>query len=283
MAMLRSSTTLKNSEITSIAIGGFDGMHLGHMELVKRLDKNGVLLVIDKNNANLTPDKHRCRYVKNGCVFLDLKSIKGLTKDEFVEFLKRNFSALKKIVVGYDFRFGKNRSADATSFKEDFEVDIVDEIKVDDISVHSGVIRDLLKKDIKTANKLLGREYDIFATTIKGQGIGAKELVATINLETEFLLPKDGVYATLTKVEESWYKSISFIGQRETTDGKFAFETHLLDTKLEYLPKSVEVKFVRFIRDNKKFDTIKALKNQIKNDIKNAKDMLSEYENKLFS
>jgi len=281
MEMLRFSTTLKSSEITSIAIGGFDGMHLGHMALVKKLDENGVLLVIDKKNSNLTPKEFRCKYVKNGCIFLNLESVKNFTKEQFIEFLKKSFPSLKRVVVGYDFRFGKDRKGSAKSFQDKFETVVVDEIKVDGISVHSGVIRELLKEDIKKANKLLGREYEVFATTVKGQGIGAKELVATINLKTEFLLPKDGVYATFTKVKDMWYKSISFIGDRKTTDGKFAFETHLLDTKINYLPKAVEVKFIDYIRDNKKFDTIDALKKQIEKDIKNTKDILSEYETKL--
>ena len=278
--MLRFSTTLKSSEITSLAIGGFDGMHLGHMALVEKLDEKGVLLVIDKQNSNLTPEDFRCRFIKNGCVFLNLKDVKSFTQGEFIEFIKKSFPALKMIVVGYDFRFGKDRVGSGESFKKEFDVKIVDEITVDGVSVHSGVIRELLKSDIKRANKLLGREYEVLATTIKGQGIGSKELVATINAKTSFLLPRDGVYATKTKVSDDWHDSISFIGTRETTDGEFAFETHLLDTKLNYLPKTIEVKFIDYIRDNKKFDTIESLKKQIDHDIKKAKDILSEYKNK---
>jgi riboflavin kinase/FMN adenylyltransferase len=268
MEMLRFSTILKSSEITSVAIGGFDGMHLGHMELVKKLDENGVLLVIDKKNSNLTPDGFRCRYVKNGCVFLELDSIKHLTKDEFIEFLKKSFPSLKKVVVGYDFRFGKDREGSSESLGKEFEVVTVSEVKVDGISVHTNVIREALKKDISLANKLLGREYEVFAKSVKGQGIGTKELVPTINLETIFLLPKSGVYATVTKIDTVYHDSISFIGHRQTTDGKFAFETHLLDVIIDCPPKTLEVRFVDFIRDNKKFDTIKALRYQIGKDIK---------------
>ena len=267
MEMLRFSTTLKSSEITSVAIGGFDGMHKGHMELVKKLDENGVLLVIGKKNSNLTPNGFRCRYVKNGCIFLELDSIKHLTKDEFIEFLKRSFPSLKRVVVGYDFRFGKNREGNSESLSKEFEVVKVSEVKVDGISVHANVIREALKKDIKLANRLLGREYEVFATSVKGQGIGAKELVPTINLKTTFLLPKSGVYATKTKVSGSYHNSISFIGHRKTTDGEFAFETHLLDVSLDYLPKSVEVKFYDYIRENRKFNNLYELKKQIKKDI----------------
>ncbi len=271
--MLRFFTTIKKDEITSLAIGGFDGMHLGHMALVKELDDKGVLLVIDKGFSNLTPDEYRCRFVKNGCVVLNLEMIKSFSVDEFIEFLNSSFPSLKKIVVGYDFRFGRDRVGKAESFKKYFDVKTVDEVVVNGISVHSNIIRDFIKSaKFEKANKLLGRSYKVVGEHIKGQGIGAKELVATINLKTNFLLPKDGVYATKTFIAGKEYKSVSFIGKRETTDGKEAFETHLLDTKINLLEKTVEVEFVKFIRANKKFDTIESLKQQIKEDISKVKE-----------
>ena len=273
--MLRFSTTLKSSEITSIAIGGFDGMHRGHQKLVKELDKSGVILVIDKGHSNLTPSNNRCRYVKNGCVFVDLDDIRDMGDEVFINFLKVNFPSLKRVVVGYDFRFGKNRQGSLEKLKKEFDLKVVDEVKTDGISVHSQVIRELLKDaKIKEANKLLGRTYSITGKTKNGQGLGAKELVATINLaNSDFLLPKDGVYATKTVVENKEFLSATFIGNRDSTDGEFAVETHLLDTKIDFLPKEVEIKFFDFVRDNKKFDTLLSLKKQIKKDLKYIKEI----------
>ena len=274
--MLRFSTTLKSDEITSIAIGGFDGMHKAHRELFKRLDERGVLLVIDKGFSNLTPDDKRNDYFKNGCIFLNLGDIKELSDKEFIKFLKSSFPSLKKIVVGYDFRFGKNRSGSLNLLKEEFELVIIEEVMIENLSVHSQTIRELLKVgDIKKANKLLGREYEIISFTKKGQGLGKERLVATINLEkSRFLLPKNGVYATKTKVENEWLKSITFIGHRQSTDGEFAVETHLIEKDIDFIPKEVSIKFFDFVRDNKKFDTIDSLKNQIQKDIKKAKGLL---------
>ena len=160
--------------------------------------------------------------------------------------------------------------------KDEFELEIVDEVKVDSLSVHSQTIRELLKVgDITMANKLLGRAYEIVSTTKRGQGIGRVELVATINLDkTNFLLPKNGVYATKTKVGGLWQDSVTFIGHRISTDGDFAVETHLIDKSLDFLPKEVEIKFFDFVRDNKKFDTIDGLKKQIEDDIEKTKAIL---------
>ena len=274
--MLRFSTTIKSKNITSIAIGGFDGMHVAHKELIKRLDKNGVLFVIDKGFSNLTPNDTRDRFFKNGSVFVDLNDIKEFSDKEFIEFLKKTFPSLKKVVVGYDFGFGKNRSGSINLLKKEFDLEVVDEIKIDGISVHSKVIRELLKKgDIKMANRLLGRAYEITSLTKKGQGLGKEKLVPTINLDkSNFLLPKSGVYATKTKVENEWLKSITFIGHRQSTDGKFAVETHLIEKDIDFLPKEVSIKFFDFVRDNKKFDTIQELKKQIEDDIKKVKSDL---------
>jgi len=177
--------------------------------------------------------------------------------------------------VGYDFKFGKNRQGSLKKLKKEFDLKVVDEVKIGTISVHSQVIRELLKDaKIKEANKLLGRIYSITSKTKKGQGLGKKELVATINLaDCDFLLPKDGVYATKTVIENKEFLSATFIGKRDSTDGEFAIETHLIDTKINFLPKEVEIKFYDFVRDNKKFDTLSELKKQIKSDITKIKEI----------
>ena len=279
--MLKSFTTLKNDEITSIAIGGFDGIHLGHQELIKKLDNKGVGLVIDKGFSTLTPGNIKCKYFNNGCIFLDLKDIKNLTPIEFIKFLKQNFPSLKRVIVGYDFSFGKDKSGNAQFLSKFFDTVVVKEVIVDGVSVHSKVIREYLKKgDIKKVNKLLGRAYSIRGKKVCGQGLGSKELVSTINIQNNigFLLPKDGVYATKTKVDNKWYISATFIGNKKSIDGSFSIETHLINEKIESIKKEeIEIEFYDFIRDNKKFATLKELKKQILKDIKKIKDT---FENK---
>jgi riboflavin kinase/FMN adenylyltransferase len=274
---LKYFTTLKSNEIRSIAIGGFDGMHLGHQALIKELCEYSVILVIDKGLSNLTPGKSRCRYFKNGCIFLDLKSIKGLSSQEFISLLEDEFTNLEEIVVGYDFHYGAERSGDIWSLKREFKkrVTVVDEVIVDGESVHSVVIKDYIRSgNIVRANTLLGRSYTVKAHSVKGQGVGSKELVPTINLvQNSYLMPLNGVYATKTKVNNIWYKSVTFIGHRKVTDGAYAFETHLIDIVLDFLPSELEVEFIEYIRENREFTKLRELKKQIEDDIMFAKSI----------
>lgn len=277
--MKRSSTILKNKEITSLAIGGFDGLHVAHQKLISHLTSQGALLVIDKKTASLTPNEYRCRHLELGCIFLDFDEIKQMSAVSFVSFLKEQFVNLEKIVVGYDFRFGKDALGDAKELKRLFskEVVIVDEVFVSGISVHSRVIRDMLKEaKLKTASSLLGRHYEIVGKVIKGQGVGAKKLFATLNLQVkDFLIPKEGVYATFTKIGKKSYPSATFIGKRLSTDGEFSIETHILDENLKQIKGDITICFILFLRENKKFNSLNELKEQISKDLDESRSYLN--------
>ncbi len=262
-------------DTTSIAIGGFDGMHVGHQALFNELDENGTIIVINTGYANLTPNEFRKHYTKHAIFFFALDDIRHLDGKGFVSLLKIKFPKLIKIVVGYDFHFGKDRCYSFDDLKELFngEVVVVDEVKHNNDSVHSHKIRAKLQiGDIKGANEFLGHNYIVEGKRVDGQGLGSSELFPTINLEVkDFLLPKEGVYATLTRIddEEHYHPSVSFIGQRITTDGTFAVETHILDGEVTCKDKA-EISFVDFIRNNEKFDSIEQLKKAIKKDIAKA-------------
>jgi len=265
----------KNS-IDSIAIGGFDGMHIAHQELFKNLNSNGAIISIETGYANLTPKKNRQEYTKYPIFYYDLEDIKALDGVEFIKMLQDDFKNLKKIVVGFDFCFGKNRAYKTQDLKKIFdgEVVVIPEIKLNNFPVHSRYIREfLLNGDIEKANSFLGKEYKIFGKHIVGQGLGKKEFVATINLNVnEFLLPQSGVYITKTIVNDIEYNSVSFLGHRGSTDGKFAVETHILNQEnIEIKDENVQIKFIRRIRENRKFDNFLELKNQILKDIDIAK------------
>lgn len=267
------STLLTKDNITAVAIGHFDGVHRGHRELLNRLGEFGGLVVIDKNKANITPKLKRAEYSRYPCFLYDFNEIKGLSGDEFVELLKRDFKNLKKIVVGFDFRFGRNRAWDKYGLRRlfDGEVDIVEEVCFEGMGVHSSAIREFIKQgQIYEANLLLGREYSIEGDVIKGQGIGEKELVPTLNLDVKnYLLPIEGVYATRTRIGYKTYGSVTFIGNRLSTDGKFSVETHVIN---ENIPSAshVAVCFIKRLRGNMKFRNLSELKEQIRLDIKQA-------------
>ncbi len=270
-------TIMKNS--TAIAIGGFDGMHIGHQHLFDEMGEDGTIVVIETGYANLTPKKERENFSHYPILYLVLEEIRHLDGEEFVALLKDKFPKLQKIVVGYDFHFGKNRKYSFDDLKTLFsgDVKVVDEVTLEGDSVHSHKIRAKIKLgDIKGANDFLGHNYTIQGEHITGQGIGKKELVATINIKTKgFLLPKEGVYVTLTRIndEEHYHPSVSFVGHRVTTDGSFAVESHILDGEVVCETKA-SISFVSFIRDNKKFDSLDELKQAIKSDINIASQKL---------
>lgn len=275
--MKKSSSILVNKNIvTSIAIGGFDGMHIAHQELFKNLDDNGAIVSIETGYANLTPKRYRQEYSIYPIYYYNLESIKHLEGNEFIKLLKEEFPNLKKIVVGFDFCFGKDRKYCIEKLKELFEgeVVVINEVKLENIAVHSRIIREYLKAgNIQIANKLLGKEYKIYGHQIKGQGLGAKSFVPTINLKVEeFLLPKEGVYITKTILDLKEYNSITFLGHRFTTDGSYAVETHILDENIEEKDYTTQIKFYKKIRDNQKFDSFEELKKQIFKDIETTKD-----------
>nr|MBP3725389.1 bifunctional riboflavin kinase/FAD synthetase [Campylobacter sp.] len=265
---------MTKNEVRAAAIGHFDGIHKGHKELIKKLGQNGALIIIESNKANLTPKDRREEYSGVPCFYYDLKDIKDLRGDEFINLLKVDFVNLEKIVVGYDFKFGRDRAWDKFDLRNIFngEVVMVDEFSFDNLGVHSSAIRRFLRDgDIYRANRLLGREYSVKGEVITGQGIGKKQLFPTLNLDiTPYIIPKDGVYATRTKIDDNTYNSITFIGNRLSTDGVFSIESHLLGVSLLQTPSEVRTCFVDRIRDNRKFDNLEDLKNQIQKDIKIA-------------
>lgn len=261
---------LKNT--TAIAIGGFDGMHVGHQHLFAELGDEGCIVVIETGYANLTPKQERENFTHHPIVYFELDTIRNLDGNGFIKLLQEKFPKLQKIVVGYDFHFGKNRKCSFEDLKRIFdgEVLVINEVSQHGDSIHSHKIRQKLTiGDIKGANAFLAHNYTLKGNHVTGQGIGKKELVATINIETEgYLIPKEGVYATLTRIdnEEHYHPSVSFVGHRATTDGSFAVESHILDGEVCCEHKAA-ISFVAFIRNNEKFANLEALKQAIKKDI----------------
>ncbi len=270
-----SSILINKSTISSIALGGFDGMHLAHQKLFSHLNSNGAIICIDSGHASLTPKENRQDHSSYPVIFYALEDIKHLSGENFIKLLNKEFPNLKKIIVGFDFCFGKNRKYSTNDLKIFFkkEVIVVKEICFNNIAVHSRIIRQYLKQgDIKTANDFLDYSYAIKGKHIKGQGLGKKSFVPTINVDLEkFLIPQEGVYITQTIINSKEYDSISFLGKRLSTNNNFAIETHILDNYEDNIHEIVQIKFYEKLRDNKKFNTFEELKEQILLDIKKTK------------
>lgn len=224
---------VSRDDVRAVAIGNFDGMHIGHQKLFEHLGEHGAIIVIlAGGGAKLTPFASHGAYTQKKLFYCELSKIKNLSGGEFIELLERNFINLQKIVVGEDFRFGRDRAWDVEFLQREFrgQTCVVGEFKVGS-GVHSSRIKELLSRGrCEAAAELLGRDYELCGRIVRGQGRGAREFVATLNLEPgRFFIPKSGVYATVTSVRGARYKSVSFVGERLSTDGAFALETHILE------------------------------------------------------
>jgi riboflavin kinase/FMN adenylyltransferase len=262
---------IENS-IEAIALGSFDGMHVAHQTLIEAAV---AVAVIERQSGTLTPGYKRSWYTDKPMDFYLFDRIRDLSPDAFVAMLKEHYPHLRRIVVGYDFHFGQGRGGDAQTLRKLFEgeVRIVPEIRVEGISVHARTIRELLRKgELESANRLLGRRYTIDGEPVKGQGLGSREFVPTINLNVEgYELPAEGVYAGYTRLGGEHYPSVIFLGYRDSTDGSFAVETHLLDKVIGPVREPrIFLEFETFLRPDRRFDTPAALKEQIYLDIETA-------------
>ncbi len=287
--MKKFSSISKNKRITNITIGKFDSIHLAHRALIEALDKNGAVIIIafkgDLGGANqyILTQHDKKRYISHPIYTIKFSQIKNLSGKKFLKYLQKKLPNLRKIIVGEDFRFGKNRANSASDIPKisHLEVQILPEMRIGKTPVHSQNIRAfLLDGKVDLANRLLGRKYSIKGRVVQGQGIGRMRVFATINaLVSDYVLPQSAVYATRTKIKGKVYDSISFIGKRLSADNNFAIESHILgDFALksrEILGKKIEIFFIQKIRDNAKFSDLNALKKQIATDIKKARAILA--------
>lgn len=250
-------------------------MHVAHQKVISTVD---ALVIIERNGGYLTPGYRRSLYTDKICCFYYFDKIRSWTPETFVARLKEDFPHLERIVIGYDFAFGKGKEGSARTLAAlfDKEVTVVDEVTINGIAVHSRTIKAYLREgNITMANRLLGRYYAIEGSVVSGQGLGRTELVPTINLHVpHYQLPLEGVYATRTKIAEQWMPSVSFLGHRITTDGTFAVESHVLHEDIGEMIAEVQLEFRAFIRGNRKFDSLHVLKEQINDDIRQAEMLL---------
>lgn len=282
--MKKFSSISKNKRVTNITIGKFDSIHLAHRALIEALDKNGAVIIIKNKSVEIIPQREKKCLIKKPIFFIKFKKIRHLSGKKFLKYLQKKLPNLRKIIIGEDFRFGKNRANSATDIPKisPLKVQILPEMRINGTPVHSQNIRTFLAQGaVDSANKLLGREYSIKGRVVRGQGIGAKRVFPTINaVVCDYVLPQSAVYATRTRIKGKVHNSISFIGKRLSADNNFAIESHILgDFEIEsckILGKKIEIFFIQKIRDNAKFSDLTALKKQIEIDIKKAKAILAK-------
>lgn len=301
--MLYESLEEKNQKGAVISFGVFDGVHIGHQALIRRLlDRanefgiESVVLTFDPHPAlstkgqappSITTIEKKIELLKsygvNRVVVEDFdEKFSQLSPEEFVRDILIGKLRAKNIVVGYDCAFGKNRAGDKWLLKKlgekyNVSVDIVDPIKLDGDVVSSTRLRNAIQQgDLETANKLLGRFYSISGVVISGKGIGHKIGRATANIQTKNeVLPPSGVYAVKAILGDQSYDGVLNMGLQPTIgDGQFRIEVHLISFEGIIYGSEIEILFIKGIREEKKFASSEELIKQIEKDEMTAKEIL---------
>ncbi|MDC7994781.1 bifunctional riboflavin kinase/FAD synthetase [Altibacter sp. HG106] len=305
-----SAQAYKNTTPSVITIGTFDGVHIGHRAILKQ--------VVDAANANeltsllLTFFPHPRMVLQQGT---DLKLINSLpekkellaqtgleqliihpftqafsrmTAEAFVQELLVNRLHAKKVIIGYDHRFGRNRTANIDDLRRfgtqfGFEVEEISAQELDEVAVSSTKIRNALEVgDITTANKYLGYPYMISGTVTKGREIGRTINFPTANLQPDAsykMIPKNGVYVVQANIDGHRVYGITSIGTNPTVGGRDrTIETYFLEFSKDLYDQPLRIEFLTHIRDEETFDTLALLKEAIAKDERFAKDYIATYE-----
>lgn len=288
---------------TLVSVGNFDGVHCAHAHVLKnivsRAKAQGARAVAvtfephpvrilrpDSGLKLLTPTPEKLRLLESNGIDAVLllpfgRDLSLMEPREFAQTILCTGLGAREVHEGFSFHFGHKAAGNvamlnALGREMGFEVKTYAEMTLRGESVSSSQIRRLLKEGrVSRARHLLGRPFGILSTPGRGRGYGSKYTVPTINLSRyEELVPKDGVYITRTRVGEECFDSVTNVGNRPTFGAElFAIETHLLTFHaIELTPETeVEIHFMQRLRDEIKFPSVDALREQISRDVKKAR------------
>ena len=292
-----------------ITIGTFDGVHIGHQKIIKRLVKNArkhnmravvltffphprMVLQKDTNIKMINTIDERSQLLEQ--LGVDLLVVKKFTKKfsrlsafDYVRDLLVNQLQAKRIIIGYDHHFGRNRAANIDDLKEfgdtfDFKVVEISAQEIDEVAVSSTKIRKALQEgDLITANTYLGYDFMLNGKVVKGKGIGKKLDFPTANLEIEEtykLVPKNGVYVISSQMKKRKVFGMMNIGTNPTfNEGNDRFiEINFFDFNKDIYGKKIQVNILNRLRDEQKFDSVDALKVQLNKDKQDALNFIAQ-------
>lgn len=290
-----------------ITTGTFDGVHLGHKRIIDRLkalaaenEGETVLitfephprLVLFPEDSGLVllstmeekQEQLRAAGIDHLIIVPFTKEFSRLSSKDWISMLHQHLK-MNTLVIGYDHHFGRNREGSIEQLKEfskelDFRLEEIPAQDIDDIKVSSTKIRHALQEgDIKTANSFLEYAYSFSGKVVEGDKRGRTIGYPTANLLVEDihkLIPADGVYAINVIVNNKLHQGMLNIGFRPTVDGKIhKIEAHIFELDQNLYGQSIKVQVVSRIRDEKKFESIEALKSQLDLDAKSAMSELA--------
>ena len=287
--------TIKESVVT---IGNFDGIHKGHQVLIEKATeyakKNNVIsTVFTFNNhpvnyfkpnsiKNIITNNDKIKILKTMGVdyIINIPFDEYMTKISGYDFVKDiliDKLGAKKIIVGHDFTFARNKEGNIDLLKElskknGFLLEIVNPVKIDDIRISSSYIRKLiLDGKVEDARKYLGRNYKLSGEVIHSKKLGRTIgfPTANISIDENIIIPKVGIYATKVYVNGTIYYGATNVGYNPTVNGnKLSIETNILEFNADIYGKIITIEFLERIRDEKKFNGIEELKEQLQKDTK---------------
>ena len=306
-----SSTTLpklQKDTYCCVTIGSFDGVHKGHISILKNLiteaQHNGlksVVFTFDPHPRTVLSNSEPLRLLsstsdkidtlkKLGVDYLVMypfdKAFSRLTAEEFVKTILVDGLHTKKIIIGYDHRFGRNRTAsidDLIDFGKtyNFEVAQIQAKQIDFISISSTKIRTALEEGaISTANSYLGYNYSISGTVISGNQLGRTLGYPTANIksiDSLKLIPYQGVYIVKSYIDHQEVFGMMNIGTKPTVDGtKQTIEVHFFNWNTDLYTKTISIELLHRLRDEQKFDSINDLKVQLQKDKANSLEWIKQ-------
>lgn len=307
MKVITSSSTSIPKTPSVVTIGTFDGVHIGHQKIIQKLTKkaseNNLIsivltffphprMVLQQNSDIELLNTIAERKAILESLGVDYIYVKAFTK-EFSELSARDFVKtilvdtlhVKQVIIGYDHKFGKNRSANIDDLKKfgtefGFDVEEISAQDVEDVAVSSTKIRTALKEgDIKTANAFLGYDYFINGIVVKGKGFGKKMEFPTANInveETYKLIPQNGVYAIGSVYNEKPIYGMMNIGMNPTFEGKKkTIEAHFFDFNEDLYDQHLKIYFLDRLRDEHKFNSVDELIAQLRQDKINAQQIIA--------
>ncbi|MCB2299775.1 bifunctional riboflavin kinase/FAD synthetase [Clostridium tagluense] len=293
MIIIKDNFKTKLEYPTYIALGSFDGLHLGHMHLVNKAvelskENNAKSMICTfKNHPLSVINKEICPQLimdndtkiklleGTGIDIVNLvsfdKDFMKITPEQFIKDMV-NFYNTKGIVVGFNYRFGYKNLGDVEMLQKyssilGYKLYVCEAISNNNEVVSSSNIRHLIAEgNIIKANELLGRPHSITGEVIKGKQLGRTIGFPTVNLNynKQYIIPKGGVYYTLAQYDNNIYKAITNIGYNPTVEGgKLSVETYILNFDKQIYGEKVKINFVSRIRDEVKFDTVEELRQQL--------------------
>lgn len=279
-----------------VTIGKFDGVHKGHRKLLKYTvncaKKNNLVsiaVLIKKRNVSIYNIGDNTRFIKELGIdyIIVIDFLPKFYTMEAKEFFNKliEYYRMKRIAVGFDFAFGKDREGDREFlYKYSKEcgigLSVIKFLNYNKNRISSSCIRECLSNGkITDANRMLGREYTIGGTIVHGNALGRKIGYPTANLEipNNIFIPKMGVYSSLVRIGKGgkYYKALTFIGI-SNINKELRVESHILDFSRTIYGKKLTVTLLKYVRDNIKVDSIEEVKSLLKKDEYNVREFFKK-------